>query len=137
MKEGKIDGAITMLFGDDGLRIELFDNDSFKVFAEIKMTPEQVTKAFGRLSNVPCELRVSGLDKVGLKMENKTFEFELPKDFQRNFRSESESELDAIATKLLETEGGGWVADKYYGSQNSFFIKDGKKYARVTIRRWV
>lgn len=30
-----------------------------------------------------------------------------------------------------------WVSDNYFQSQDSFFSKDGKNYARAVIRRWV
>ena len=29
------------------------------------------------------------------------------------------------------------AATTFFGSQNSFFKRDGKQYARCTIRRWV
>lgn len=31
----------------------------------------------------------------------------------------------------------GWTVDKYFGSKDSFFTKDGKLYAQTFIRRWV
>ena len=38
---------------------------------------------------------------------------------------------------LLDEQGDGWIADGYFHSQNSFFEKDKKKYARDVIRRWI
>jgi hypothetical protein len=31
----------------------------------------------------------------------------------------------------------GWTPDLYFNSQDSFFYKDKKRFARTTIRRWV
>ena len=49
-------------------------------------------------------------------------------------KKSNQLELQKIAQSHLSD---GWIADAYFGSQNSFFKKDGKQYARATIRRWL
>lgn len=100
-----------------------WDKDKFLLFPEKQM--------------VESDREVHGLDRVGKKQENKLFEFELPKDFKREYfkgRADQEIELQQLAQSQLSD---GWIAENYFGSQDSFFTKDGKKYARVTIRRWI
>jgi len=48
--------------------------------------------------------------------------------------SKDSERLRAMAQDKLEH---GWIADGYFRSRASFFTKDGKRYARCTIRRWV
>lgn len=125
------DGSITILFDRDrGCEIEVRDNEASIVFAKIKLDTEQVCSALSRLSNTPCEIEVIGLDKVGLKMENKFFVFEMP---EYNYSNRDEIAKEEIVKVCPE----GWIPDKYFGSQDSFFTQDGKKYARCIIRRWV
>jgi len=123
------DGRITTLFNDDGLTIELHDSKANTQFAKIKLTPTQVTKAFSRLGYVECSIELFGLERVGLKHENKKFEFILPVI--------SYTEEKKIAKELvIKRCPKGWVPDLFFNSQDSFFDKDGKRWARTTIRRW-
>jgi hypothetical protein len=77
-------------------------------------------------------LEVNGLDKVGKKHENKTYEFEIG-DIDK--RDEERLWLAAIRS-LGKDDLHEWTPDKYFRSQNTFFQKDGKNYARCTIRSW-
>ena len=80
---------------------------------------------------VDCECITGDLCKIGKKHENKYFEFEVT-------YSSSEDDLALACNEALFREGmHEWVSDNYYRSQNSLFKKDGKNYARATIRRWV
>lgn len=117
--------------GDAGVTIELRDNDANVSFAEITLTPEQWVSAMSRLGYVKCDIKVFQLDKIGKKMVNKTFEFPLRKNEAGNISDE----VLAIA-KIKEICPDGWIADPYFKSQNSFFFKDGEKWARTTIRQW-
>ena len=123
-------GRITMLASEDGMKIELHDNDASITFAHIKLTPIQLAQALGRLGYTECEIEVRLLDKIGKKMEHKGFTFELPET--DTFRNKD------LAKKIgAESCPEGWESDLHFGSQGSFFTKDGKQYARTTIRRWV
>lgn len=59
-----LNGSITMLFNEHGLRIELEDRTSSIIFAAIKLTANDVVQAFSRVANVPCNIEVRGLDKL-------------------------------------------------------------------------
>ena len=111
--------------------IELKDNDSIATFCKVTLTPQQLSQALGRLSYTHCVAEVSGLDKLGKKHENKQFSFELPENYIKTDLAKY-CRLAMLKEGLLD-----WEDDNYYSSQNSFFVKDGKKYANVTIRRWI
>ena len=76
-------------------------------------------------------MQVNNLGRVGMKREHKTLEFRISKDIAYEDRKDMAYEL------ALENCPEGWVPDKYFSSQGSFFNKDGVEMARTTIRRWV
>lgn len=125
-------GKITFLIDRDGATIEIEDGNSNTMFAKIILTPEQLCQAMSRQAFTPCSLEVKGLDRVGKKHENKDHVFELPSEIFRN--KENALALFQLAKK---TTPEGWIPDNYFSSQNSFFSKDGKNYARCVIRRWI
>ena len=127
----KIKGKIPILINLEYTTIEIKDADAGFTFCEIQLSPEQLSSVLSRLGQVPCVIDLHGLDKIGKKMENTKFEFEIPVELRGSNHSE---ELHKIATSLLSD---GWQADTLFQSQDSFFQKDGKQYARCTIRRWV
>lgn len=123
----KIKGSISLLINRDETTIELRDVDASVTFAKVTLTPEQLSTALSRLMYVPCIINISQIDKIGKIHENRSFVFEIPKDLR------DDEKLQKIAQGLLTD---GWVAENYFGSQNSFFQRDGKYFATVTIRRW-
>ena len=129
----KIDAQITMLFNEDGLRIEVHDADASITFLEIHLDATQTCQAFSRLSHTKvsaCEVR--GIEKVGKKMEWDTLEFPF------NDHTVSYNERDELAyQEALKACPEGWTPSGHFGSQGSFFDKDGVRHARTTIRRWV
>lgn len=122
---------ITILVNSEETIIELFDYKSFITFARIKLTPEQLSSALSRMSHTACKsVEVIGLDKLNKTLEHEVLEFEIP--------YVSYKERDAVAAKIATEQcPEGWEPDNYFGAQGSYFTKDGKEYARVTIRRWV
>ena len=128
----KIKGDITMLVNSDSTSIEIRDRSANITFLRIELSPSDLSKMLSRLGHVPCELEINALDKIGKKHENKKFEFEVPEKVDR-WRM-NHNELEKHANSLLSD---GWVSDGYFQSQDSFFSKDDKDWARCTIRRWV
>lgn len=130
----KIDSAaITFLVGSDNTTIQIHDQNANIDFVRIRLTNDQLAAMLSRLSFTPCEVEVFGLNRIGKKMENKNFEFEIDEDARKN-----RDLLPSICSDALQSEGlFEWVSDMYFSSQNTFFTKDGKLMARTTIRRWV
>ena len=128
-------GRITILLNRDGMEINLIDNDSGTQFAVIKLNQEQTCQALSRLSNTHCTIEVLGLEYVGKKQEHKEFVFEILPDEDYKLGNGA---LNQMCLRELKKNGmGDWIPDNYYNSQNSLFNKDGKKYARAIIRRWI
>lgn len=128
--------SISVLVSQESTTIELRDGDAGVTFAKVKLTPEQLSMALSRLMNTPCTIDVSNLDVIGKKLEVSNLEFEIP---DQNFSLYSNRKLgeDNLHKTALSLCKDGWIPDKYYGSQDSLFTRDDKKYAKVTIRRWV
>jgi uncharacterized protein YggL (DUF469 family) len=126
----KLEGRISILINREGTTIEIEDENANARFLKVSLTPEQLSMALSRQMSVECEIEVNALHKIGKRHENKSFEFEIPKDLAS---SRDAQKLQQIAQSLLSD---GWMADNYFSSQNSFFKKGETQYARCTIRRW-
>ena len=127
------DPRITILINREYTVIELHEHQSNVMFCRIRITPEQLSAALSRHGRVECSIDVDGLDKLGKVHENKSFEFEINDNIQRK----DIIYLNDLCLKALKKNNmSEWTPDLYYNSQDSFFKKDEKQYARVTIRRW-
>ena len=124
------DGRISILADKGGVKIELYDLTAGRTFAVISLTPEQFTQALSRLMYTECEIALHNLDIVGKTMKMDRLTFELPTGTDYKNRTD-------IAVKLaIEKCPEGWEPDLYFNSQESFFTKDDKNYARTVIRKW-
>jgi hypothetical protein len=119
---------------DDSINIIVEDKDAGVRFLDMTLTrAEFVNAAMNRQACVNVsKTEVFALDKIGKKKEYKEFEFEIPITTPCD---EKQKEITIGVLNSVCPEG--WVPDTYFGSQDSFFSKDGKKYARTMIRRWV
>lgn len=111
-------------------KIELFDALSRVIFCKIELTPEDFVTALSGLAHVNCAGEVFNLDKIGKKKIHESFVFEM----KETIYEEKINKAEELAKKLCPE---GWEPVLHFNSQNSFFQKDGKRYARTTIRRWV
>lgn len=130
-----LDASITILVNVEYTEIRITNNQSNTDFVRAKLTPEQLSMCLSRMGNTKCEVDVYGLDKIGKTHENTKFEFEI---LDSMHKKGNEVSLHATCIESLQKQGmEGWIPDAYYGSQDSFFSRNGKHFARVTIRRWV
>lgn len=119
-------------YGDGRKKINIsIQDDCARIqFLDIEIDHDKFAQAITGLSSVECEMEFRGLENVGKVIEKQGIEFEVPDCEWRD--------REKIASKLAdEMAPEGWVASHYFGSQGSFFTKDGKSYARTTISRWV
>lgn len=130
----KIEGKITILINQDYTRIELYDNKAGITFVEVTLTPEQLSSALSRLAYTGCDIDVHSLDKLGKKVEYKKIVFEIPKELEY---ARDSNELKKLAQDFLDISNEGWISDGYFGSQDSFYSKGDKYYARCGARRWI
>ena len=113
------------------ISITVRDSDAGIEFLEIDISLESFAECITGLAYAECDIEFSGLENVGKQIERDTIEFEIPEYIYFGTRKE-------IAYKLAkETAPDGWIVSNYFGSQSSFFRKDGKDYARTSISRWV
>lgn len=132
----KLEGKITFLVNQDGTSITIRDKVSGEMICEVTLTPEQLSMALSRLSHTPCEIEVvpASLDRLGKTMEHKKHTFVVPEEFHDLRRTQK----GTFQIYAQTTVPDGWVSDGSFSSQDSFFTnEDGKKCARVIIRRWV
>jgi hypothetical protein len=126
-----INGQITILTGENGVTIELNDEASGERFLTVELTSSQFCQALSRLAYTKCKkTEVRSLDRIGKKIDVQEIILELP---HNNYETRKETAIK-IAAEICPA---GWIPDTYYGSQGSFWTKDGKYYARTHIRRWV
>jgi hypothetical protein len=122
---------ITILANQDAVEIEIRDADACITFARVRLTPEQFCKCLSRLAHVECKASVSDLDLVGKKHENKKLTFPMP------LCTEWKNRKTVAYYEAVRVCPEGWEPDDFFGSQDSFFQKDGEQWASVTIRRWI
>jgi len=124
-------GAVNVLANERGVEIDVYDKGSGNTFVQLVLTPEQFCRALSRETHIECDVEVAGLELVGLRQEIDRLEFPLPSRPQYD----QKSEMAAQAAQQHCPEG--WTPDLYFGSQDSFFERDGEPWARCVIRRWV
>lgn len=128
--KGRIEIATcTPAHGDPIIEIRVEDEDSHISFFSTKMSLRDFTLATMGHRSVPIEFEAVGLDKVGKIRETKELIFPVSK---RGYNQKKEAEA-----KCQNWADKGWTASGYFGSQNSFFDKGNKTYARTTQHRWV
>jgi len=129
----KLPGKISIRIDQDVTTIEINDPKSGTTFVTVTLTPEQLSKALSRLSKTDCEIDVRNTDRIGLTLETKTFDFIIPDDITTSMTGR----LGDISQTIVDVLNEGWISDRSFGSQNSFFIMNNNRYARVICRRWV
>ena len=130
--EGSISiNRTTSNIDEDYIRIEIIDELSRETIVSGKICLKDYAKLITGLSGVKMDYVHGDLSHIGKKHENKTHVFETP-DI-----AYTEGRKDVAYKIAVETCPDGWEPDEYFGSRDSFFTKDGKNYARCTIRRWV
>ena len=130
-----IDGKITILIGPDCTKIEIRDSEAAITFVRIKLTPHQLSEALSRIKDTPCEIKVNGIERVGKIHECESFEFSIPDSIETSkYCSGYRGLVKDYAQKICPY---GWTSDATFNSKDSFFDKEGKPWAKCTIRRWI
>jgi hypothetical protein len=117
--------------GSKKIAIRVMDTEARIEFLEIEIDLEAFSECITGLGHCGCEMEVRGLQNVGKKIENMPIVFEVPEEFRYKGKCGG---VDSLAKKATPY---GWECSMYFGSQTSFFSKDGKDFARTTASRWV
>lgn len=116
--------------GRKAIVISVEDDDAGIQFLELEMSLEDFAECVTGLHGCDANMKFRGLENVGKKQERDTIEFKMPDC------SYKEQEKIAYEQAKLNTPEG-WIASSYFGSEGSFFTKDGENWARTSIHRWV
>jgi len=129
----KINAGATLLFGEDGLLIELKCRDSGITFFRGTLDQKNTCLAMSRLSNANMKMsEVLGLENVGKKLVVGTAEFKISDKSIYSGRKD-------LAVKVFEEKlkDSDVIFDKYFSSQDSFFHNGEEVWARASTRKWV
>lgn len=117
--------------GEDGfINITVRDRSSRTNFLTVEVSLANFTQAITGLAETDCQIEVRNLDRVGLKKESKALEFSTPEG--SGYRNKEMAFKEAL--RLCPE---GWSVNNYFNSQDSFFTKDGREWARTSIVRWI
>ena len=116
--------------GKEKISIQVRDVDAHIRFLDIEIDLDKFTKCITGLSEIECTATLRGIENVGKKRETMAIEVEIPKNIYTN-RKETAYVLAKKCTPK------GWQCSKFFGSQSSFFEREGKSYAKTTATRWV
>jgi len=136
MKNKAVIGICRPSFSDghQAMVIDVEDSDARINFLRLEISLEKFAKALTGMA-VDCEMTVHGLENVGKKIETDKIEFEMPNSQNAFLLEKEEKEVAREIAKKNTPEG--WITDQYFDSKDSFFYRDGKRWARTTIIRWV
>jgi hypothetical protein len=131
----KINGTLTLLLNDDGLRLEINDNNSGIRIITATLNIEQTCRVLSRQAFTSMEYTefTDNSSNVGKKLEVNKIDVPLGVS---SYDKKSEKTIE-IAEKYIKENYEGWVLWDNFSSQGSYFSRDDIDYARASIRRWV
>lgn len=120
-------------FGDGRRKISIAvkDTDARIEFLELEINLDKFAECLTGMADVECEMEFRGLENVGKKIETMPLEFEVE---ERCYGDERKQNAINLARNAAPK---GWSPSTYFGSQSSFFQRNGKSYARTSASRWV
>lgn len=129
LKNGRVQIHYDRDNGDIVLRV--INRDATLVpFVEVTLSSEQFLLALSGMALVEVKkMEVEGLDLIGKKKIVKPLVFEIDEKLWYN--------KEAVRKIALAICPEGWEPDLTFSNQDSFIRKDGKHYARTSLKRWV
>lgn len=120
-------------FGDgrELIEVRIKDMDAGVTFAEIHIPLADFASCLTGMSYVDCEMELRGTDNLGKLKVSESFDVSMGKE-----ESYSDRKGRAKAAALSQCPEG-WVISTYFGSQGSFYTKDGEEFGRTTITKWI
>lgn len=122
----KVDAKLSISIGDEKTIITIRDCKSNIQFLELVVDNNMLLRALGRFGLVECDCELRGLENVGKKLVIDSMVFIVPRH-----------DKDLAGEIADECCPAGWIPDKSFSAQDSFLYKDGKIFAKTTIRKWV
>jgi hypothetical protein len=109
--------------GEPTIEIRLHDSDSV-TGVTAKLSLKDYALAISGLARVDCDIEAEYPERFGLKRESMDLEFPC-------------ENRDYACAEAYQASSEGWEPSCYFGSQSSFFQRDGKQWARTTAYRWL
>jgi hypothetical protein len=125
--------TISRVSGPDGhyAQITVDDRDAVRGMIKIEMSMKSLALAITGQGCIEGKGTARNIERVGTIMENKDFTFFIGGD---DYGNAQKARAIEEAQRICPA---GWTPDLSFSSQNSFFKRDGKQFARTIIRRWV
>ena len=118
--------------GKEAISITIVDKASHEQFLDVEIPLAAFAAALTGLSRQDCDITARSLDVIGLTRETDMITFEISQDIRY-----SRNKLEEVLKLAEEATPEGWIAPSYFGSQDSYFMDEGKYYARGRISRFV
>ncbi len=122
-------GRPTLGTGEEIMRIELRDDNSKGVFAELTMTLPDFAKALTGQAHMPFTAKYKNLDVVGKERIRENRSVEQPEHLGHK--------ADLEQWLLDNCKEPGWIIDPYLGSQSSKTYVNGKTFLNYAVYKYV
>jgi hypothetical protein len=122
----KVNAKLSINIGEEKTILTIKDCKAGIQFLELVVDNNMLLRALGRFGLVECDCELRGLENVGKKLVIDSMVFIVPEH--------DKTLAGAIADERCPA---GWIPDKSFSSQDSFLYKDGRIFAKTTIRKWV
>lgn len=130
----KLKGSITISYPSNGtVRFQVRDETSRQTFLEIELSYEEFAKSLSSLAERPMTFNIHDSERIGKVKHTEDIEVEVPNNHDRDI---SRKHVQKFVSKKIKETGKPWIADLALSSQNSFFHKDERKFARTTMSYW-
>ena len=130
----KIKSKVSIHCGEDGVWVVIDDSLSGLPFLRCFIPASDFMAMVGGKRNVEVDMEIHNLDKIGKTLEHKTFIFEMPLFPGLPTLSTARTVARDYVKRICPE---GWKPDLHFLAKDSFFLKDGKRFAKTELRRWV
>lgn len=131
MDRTKFQGTMSISYPSNGnVSIRFREETSGQQFMEVEITHEEFSKALSSLAERPIEMQVAETERLGKRKISQEIIVEVPKDYDKESARKA---VTKFVEKQSKEDGKPWIADLYLGSQNSFFYRGEKRYARTNM----
>lgn len=126
----KLEGKVTISKNSSGkVYLSVEDNNSGIKFVEVELSMKDFADAMFGLAFRPCKYITRGLDKLGKQYISEEYIFEI--------EGYGNKEAARKIAQTLSEQDPTWDYSTYFGSQGSFFSKDGKQFAKTTRFKYI
>lgn len=117
--------------GREKISISVTDSKSRVGFLELEIDYNEFTKALvGGREGQDCDISLRGLGYIGKTRRREMIEVPMP---PHEYKDRDEVAYKVCHDLLKSTDNRDWHLSKYFGSKDSFFVKDGVHYCKTQV----